>query len=656
MNPPAQFYTLPTIRRAPNPADFEALLDLLPHAALILDVKSKRLLLANAKATELTAYTRAELAGMDIDRLSTNPIGRFLVEKLSGDMEPLPLTLTKRNKSQVEIMASFQRLSTQGRWILASLEPAEQVQRRILEGNRRGEILMSMKIISSAFHQTDLSSAADNMLEAARHMTKAETAGIYLQELASASQDIQMQRLIFSGSIEALPDALPAQDLAHLRRPLAWTPGKRIASSLHLAARSNGLAYMATAPLGSGTATIGILAVGGREAPLQEILMPQVEILADAITALIEHHSRAANLEAELLSLTRAEAVRQLVDNTIDEAVIILDADLTLARMNLAAETTLGYSSAEAQGQPVDNILISTETLLPMLKNALEGWPTLKAENLHLYRRSGESFLAQVSVLPALIEDTVQGVIILIQDMSEKEQIQAQAQQLEQRALLGEVTAIFAHEVRNPINNISTGLQLMGYNLPEDDPNQEIIARLQSDCDRLGELMKSVLAFSRPTEYEMEAVDIGPLLNRLLDRQRSRTTTPSIQTHIQIEPGIPPVRGNARALEQVFANLITNAAQAMSDTGGSIAIKVRQIVAGEERRYVQVDVADNGPGIPKELQERIFQPFFTTKPNGTGLGLAITKRIITAHKGNIQVSSFPGGTVFHVLLPAMEGQ
>jgi signal transduction histidine kinase len=289
-----------------------------------------------------------------------------------------------------------------------------------------------------------------------------------------------------------------------------------------------------------------------------------------------------------------------------------------------------------------------------MLINALDGLPTLKAENLHIYRRNGETFLAQVSVLPARIEDSIQGTILLIQDMSEKEQIQAQAQQLEQRALLGEVTAIFAHEVRNPINNISTGLQLMGYNLPNDDPNQEIIGRLQADCDRLGELMKSVLAFSRPTEYEMESVAIGPLLNRLLERQRSRNATPPIQTHMQIEPGTPDVRGNARALEQVFSNLITNAAQAMSDTGGSIAVKVRQVVAGEERRYIQIDVADNGPGIPKELQERIFQPFFTTKPNGTGLGLAITKRIITAHKGNIQVSSFPGGTVFHVQLPAME--
>ena len=115
--------------------------------------------------------------------------------------------------------------------------------------------------------------------------------------------------------------------------------------------------------------------------------------------------------------------------------------------------------------------------------------------------------------------------------------------------------------------------------------------------------------------------------------------------------------GNLRALEQVFSNLINNALQAMSQIGsGDLALKVQPDHSEEGVESVEVSVADTGPGIPKELQERIFQPFFTTKPNGTGLGLAITKRIITAHKGNIQVSSFPGGTVFHVQLPAMEGE
>jgi len=169
-------------------------------------------------------------------------------------------------------------------------------------------------------------------------------------------------------------------------------------------------------------------------------------------------------------------------------------------------------------------------------------------------------------------------------------------------------------------------------------------------------MMKSVLAYSRPAEYEMAAVDIGALLTRLLDRQRSRMTSNQVQANIQIDPQTPQVWGNARALEQVFTNLVTNAIQALSEKGGTITLKVRHATSEAGRKYVEIDVVDNGPGIPKEFQDRIFLPFFTTKPTGTGLGLAITKHIITAHKGDILLSSVPGGTVFQVHLPATEGQ
>jgi signal transduction histidine kinase len=181
-----------------------------------------------------------------------------------------------------------------------------------------------------------------------------------------------------------------------------------------------------------------------------------------------------------------------------------------------------------------------------------------------------------------------------------------------------------------------------------------MIARLQQDCDRLGELMKSVLAYSRPSETEMEAVNIGMLLSRLVERQRPRMSRAKVESKIQIEASTPQVYGNPRALEQVFTNLVTNAIQAMGENGGTLAVRIQTVAGSADRRFVRVEVADNGPGIPKEHQERLFQPFFTTKSDGTGLGLAITKRIITAHKGNIQVSSFPGGTVFQVYLPALE--
>jgi signal transduction histidine kinase len=199
---------------------------------------------------------------------------------------------------------------------------------------------------------------------------------------------------------------------------------------------------------------------------------------------------------------------------------------------------------------------------------------------------------------------------------------------------------------------LSTGLQLMAYNMAAEDPNQDIISRLQSDCDRLEAQMKSVLAFSKPTDYEMDAVDIGLLINRISERLKPRMEPLNIELLLQITPDLPPVHGDHRPLEQVFTNLINNAMQAMENQGGTIAIRVAHGENHGNLHYIEINIADNGPGIPAENLDRVFQPFFTTRSKGTGLGLAITKRIITAHRGNISVDSFPGGTVFKVQLPA----
>ena len=182
--------------------------------------------------------------------------------------------------------------------------------------------------------------------------------------------------------------------------------------------------------------------------------------------------------------------------------------------MNPAVEIMMGYAETEVAGQPVEKVLIGPEGLMPALISAQQGNPTYNLGSVHLYRRYGESFLALVRIFPVIHDEETEQIMVFVEDLSEHEQMRLHAQQLEHRALLGEVTAIFAHEVRNPINNISTGLQLMALNLPADDPNQENIGRMMQDCDRLAELIKSVLAFSRPTDYEMESVDLPLMMHR----------------------------------------------------------------------------------------------------------------------------------------------
>jgi signal transduction histidine kinase len=120
----------------------------------------------------------------------------------------------------------------------------------------------------------------------------------------------------------------------------------------------------------------------------------------------------------------------------------------------------------------------------------------------------------------------------------------------------------------------------------------------------------------------------------------------------------PPIKGDPRSLEQVFTNLISNAVDAMSKQGGgTLAIKVGPVNLIPNLPQVEVTITDNGPGIPDDIRDHLFEPFVSNNPRGTGLGLAITKQIVTAHRGSIKVNTFPGGTVFHVVLPAyVEGE
>jgi two-component system sensor histidine kinase AtoS len=505
-----------------------------------------------------------------------------------------------------------------------------------------------------------IDSFTSQILDLGLEMTGAKLLAVYQAE----GQDPVLKLYAGSGDDHILPATLPAQELALLKHPELWVLGKRPTSALHRAARAANLAYLASAPLGQPNASIGLVVFAG-EPPVGTQTIPSpaaftnaAQLLAIAITLDIQQHSQQmqSQMKQELLhsQLITADAIEEHTS----EGIFLLSPTLHIQRMNTSAEMILGYTNREIKGQHVENVLIEAdrnqpgESLSPALLAAQGGSIAYNLANVHLYRRDGEDFLAQMRIYPVLDQDQIVQILVFFQDLSEREQIRQQAQQLEQRALLGEVTAVFAHEVRNPINNISTGLQLLAMNLPEQDANQSSIAGMLQDCDRLAELMKSVLSFSRPTEYALEPIDLAVLLRRLMERLHPRITHLNVQYNLHVEPGCPAVLGNLRALEQVFNNLINNALQAMSETGGRLVIKVQPLRSAENHNFVEVSVADTGPGIPEEVRQRLFQPFFTTEHNGTGLGLAITKRIITAHKGNIRLESFAGGTVFYVQLPA----
>jgi two-component system sensor histidine kinase AtoS len=455
---------------------------------------------------------------------------------------------------------------------------------------------------------------------------------------------------------QIFPERLPSSDLVRLNEPLIWNPGKKVLTELHQKGRSESLVFIASVPIGDKSALSGLIVVGDYVREPVDSLIPILKLTANSIGTCLQQFIKTKNYQD---TINKQQRSLDIYSNGIEharEGIIVLRADLSVMEINPSAEWMLGYSNAEVVNQPVDNILIGSDRLIPAFESAQQNIPTLNMGNITLNRRNGQSFPASMQIIPVQKNEIVSAILVFLSDVSEHEQIQARTQQLEHRALLGDFTNVFAHEVRNPINNISTGIQLIASRIGDDDPNKDVVDRIQNDCLRLNSLMESVLAFSRPVPRHFGPIDLNVMLSQMLGRWYPRLAKVNVKSFFQQNPEISNVEGDWRSLEQVFTNLISNAVEAMEKTGGTLAIKLDCLPVPEGENQVEIKVSDTGPGIPEEIRAKIFEPFITTKSNGTGLGLAIIKRIVIAHRGNIDVESFPGGTVFRVTLPAYIGE
>jgi PAS domain S-box-containing protein len=638
--------------------ELETLLEMIPEAAIVVDVAESRLIAANGLAVTLVAYSRKELLGQPVDNLFIPFEGQSrLSEALRKIFPPATLQycLGKRSGSQVDVDLKIKYTGSSNGWAVIEIFPVYQHEQKITASQSQVQFWQALQDLVESSQGNELYPAIQAALSAGQILSGTQALAIYQVK----SDQLLLERGLNAGQVNLLPETVQPGDFMNLQGPNLWTIRSRATTTLHRFARANNLSYLASIPLGQAHATIGLVVAGGISS-VPANLMEVMKVLAANLSNIIQEHTLIDYLNKELESNRQTIHVANTLKGQIKDSLLILDQELFVRDMNKAAELSLGYFLNEVENNPVENIIISDKPLKPAIEAVQNGQPFYHLDNIKLYRRNGQKFPVNIQIIPVDAETGLEGVIVIFQDVSEREQFRQLNEQLEQRALLGEVTASFAHEVRNPINNISTGLQLLEYNLtalnlPNGDANLENVKRLEQDCNRLTELIKSGLSFIKPMEYKMEPLDLGKLLKNLLDRWQHRLQQKNIICQFQVENELPQVEGDPRAMEHVFTNLISNAVQAMENeetTGSStLAIKIQSLHNASERPKVEVSVSDNGPGIPDEIRERIFEPFFTTKQGGTGIGLAIVKRIVTAHKGSISVTSVPGVTVFRVHFP-----
>jgi PAS domain S-box-containing protein len=628
---------------------FRVLADSLDQAILVLDAEGRRILTCNHAFLLLTGYARADLQNLLPETLFPGEKGEQALQRLRESwqnqdyhLQNVSLRGHEDNLTSVDLLA--QPVGT-GRAIVLTIRPMSQ--RRLQETRLRAERirLQLLAKLSNMLEEGVIADLDQTLLQAAQILGATNVA---LYRVSPTSPDYQLE-----GELPAeFPRSLPASELGPMGPSSTWSLGNRPDRVLQRAARVAKMEFLRTASLGEPRAWVGILVACWKEkaqAPREaEALM---SILANLCHATMQLGLQRHAMEELRSKIERVES--EVVDQSsaVTEALLVLDDRLCVKRANPAAAEMLGYRTDELTGLPVKDVLVGPEDALATLLDALGHKRKAERQLLTIHRRDGTPFPVQLRATPTS-DPTNSNLLITLVDQSERQALVEKQETLSQRALLGEVTAIFAHEVRNPINNISMGVQLVASRLGKDSEHYTSLNRLRKECTRLDQLLSDVLFFARPLELKMKPLQLQDLLKRLIARWKPRMELAEVQCQLSFDDNTPMTSVDPRTFEQVIVNLISNALQAMPQ-GGTLTFSLAPLTTSQGS-LVELKIADTGPGIPPDVLERIFDPFFTTKKEGTGLGLAITRRILTAHKGSIDVESFPGtGTIFTIRIPAV---
>jgi signal transduction histidine kinase len=258
-------------------------------------------------------------------------------------------------------------------------------------------------------------------------------------------------------------------------------------------------------------------------------------------------------------------------------------------------------------------------------------------------RKDGTTFPLHLSVGEVTINGDRKFTGIL-HDLTGRVQMEEQLREQAALAKLGEMAAVIAHEVKNPLAGIRGAVQVLGREMPEDGARLPVVKEIISRIDGLDQMMKDLLLFARPPTPRRAPTDLVPLVATTVNLLRADPALNGVE--IDVDGSAPTVSADPDMLRIVFQNLLINGAHAMHGKG-----RIR-VAVGTVDSSCQIAFIDSGPGIPIEIRDKVFTPFFTTKSRGSGLGLPTAKRLIEAHDGQISIDCpATGGTAVVVRLP-----
>ncbi len=354
---------------------------------------------------------------------------------------------------------------------------------------------------------------------------------------------------------------------------------------------------------------------------------------------------------------------------TIRSGIVTVDPSGRLLYANPAASELLGINLREFTGRPVlDRIrAVSAQLAAVLEQSSTHGIRTTRAEGR--IKRGNDEFEIGVTTT---VSDRTEGndrhsATAIFQDISDTKRLQALHVRAERLQAVAELSASLAHEIRNPLASIRSATEQLGARrdlsaLPADDDERVLHALVVREADRLSRLLADFLDFARAKVTRVTALDVRAMVQAAATLAASHPDKgANVSLQVDVDEGLPSVEGDDDLMHRAIFNLVLNAVQAVGATG-NIEVRAQRATRqshplppaadGDVDGWIAISVTDDGPGIPFELRERLFEPFVSGKPGGTGLGLPVVHRAVEAHRGVVLVDTLPRGTRFTVLLPA----
>lgn len=340
---------------------------------------------------------------------------------------------------------------------------------------------------------------------------------------------------------------------------------------------------------------------------------------------------------------------RAVVDCAVD-AIIVIDRRGAVEAVNPATEQLFGFRADELVGRNVSMLMpapyaVQHDEYLRRYLDSGERRIIGIGREVEARRKDGTTFPVHLSVGEMAVGGETR-FIGIIRDLTERVALERQLREATALARVGQFASVFAHEVRNPLAAVSGALQMLSTRLALGASDKEVIGEILLRIDGLSSLIGDLLLYARPPRPTLRTVAVRDLVERLIAFLEA---DPGLAgPRIECEGQIPQVLADPEHLRIALQNLLINAAQARSP-GGRVRVELSISPAGD---LGQVDVVDDGTGIPEAVRESLFTPFVTTKARGTGLGLATVRRIAESHRGSIQVvATGPGGTRMRLSIP-----